>query len=617
MEVFIGKIVGRISEKRWAQVYDFAHETRGRLIVAASLVEREGKTEMEMVEMGRELLARIHELYFGSPEEEAMKNLKLAMETVEAEFGGAEMAALAVVGEALYVMVNAGGAWAEVGGKEGWVINPNLKSQISNLKFQVLSSWAKDQETIIMGNNRFWEELSLGIVKAAVGNNDMEAAVETLGAVVHGGEKGEGAAGVIVKMSKVQSSMLNKASEPELPKKTKKPFKLPEIKLPKIKWPSLPNRGPVYVVRGNKELNRKRTMWAGIGFLVVLVLLVSGWMWSEKNRQIKQSAQNRQIEAITEKFNEAKAVVTLNPARSRELLKEVEPEVQKFKGTKKIDQRVSGILGEWEGIWNQAMGTKLASLELIVDLGLVREGMAGERLKTRDGKLEVLDTQGGRLIEVNPEKKSAEVIAGKGDLGAAKLLATYPGKTVVFSDKGIVQCSMSNVQCSMAAKSDDGWGEVVDMGMWGGNIYLLSKTGIWKLQGGESGYGAKQAWLAGTEDTTSLSQSQSMAIDGSVWVASVQGSMFKIQKYTRGVRENFEVSGVEGLAGDAIYTDDETEKLYVLDAAGGRVVVLAKTGEYESQYTAEAIKGATGLVVDEKAGKIYVLAGTKIYEINK
>ncbi len=171
--------------------------------------------------------------------------------------------------------------------------------------------------------------------------------------------------------------------------------------------------------------------------------------------------------------------------------------------------------------------------------------------------------------------------------------------------------------CSMAAKSDDGWGEVVDMGMWGGNIYLLSKTGIWKLQGGESGYGAKQAWLAGTEDTTSLSQSQSMAIDGSVWVASVQGSMFKIQKYTRGVRENFEVSGVEGLAGDAIYTDDETEKLYVLDAAGGRVVVLAKTGEYESQYTAEAIKGATGLVVDEKAGKIYVLAGTKIYEINK
>ncbi|KKU56820.1 MAG: hypothetical protein UX80_C0031G0016, partial [Candidatus Amesbacteria bacterium GW2011_GWA2_47_11b] len=70
-----------------------------------------------------------------------------------------------------------------------------------------------------------------------------------------------------------------------------------------------------------------------------------------------------------------------------------------------------------------------------------------------------------------------------------------------------------------------------------------------------------------------------------------------------------------GLVGSAIYTDDETEKLYVLDAAGGRVVVLAKTGEYESQYTAEAIKGATGLVVDEKAGKIYLIVGGRVLSI--
>ncbi|KKU78670.1 MAG: hypothetical protein UY06_C0043G0009 [Candidatus Amesbacteria bacterium GW2011_GWA2_47_70] len=81
------------------------------------------------------------------------------------------------------------------------------------------------------------------------------------------------------------------------------------------------------------------------------------------------------------------------------------------------------------------------------------------------------------------------------------------------------------------------------------------------------------------------------------------------------MKESFEVSGVEGLEGEVIYTDDETEKLYVLDTAGGRIVVLAKTGEYESQYVNEAIKGATGLVVDEKTGKIYLLAGSKVYVI--
>ena len=84
--------------------------------------------------------------------------------------------------------------------------------------------------------------------------------------------------------------------------------------------------------------------------------------------------------------------------------------------------------------------------------------------------------------------------------------------------------------------------------------------------------------------------------------------------YKRG-EENFEISGVEGMSGDVIYTDDETEKLYVLDAANGRVVVLAKTGEYESQYMSEEMKKATGLVVDGKAGKIYLLAGARFMKL--
>lgn len=608
MEIYVGKIVGRINGKRWAQVHDFVHETRGRLVVAASLAVKEEKTEVGMVEMGRELLARVHELYFGKLEDEAMVSLKQAVETMETEFEGVELVVLAVVGEALYVAANMGGAWAKMKGKEGWIIRPDAGPGV-----KMLSSWIKNQETLVLGNSRFWEELPLGVVKAAVENNDVEAAVETLGAMVHGGEKGEGAVGVVVKIQIPNpKSQIN--PNIQIPK-TKTPFKLPEIKLPKIKWPSLPNRGPVYVVRGDKETARKRMMWAGIGFLAALVVLVNGWKWSERNRQTKQSEWNKQIEIIVEKFNEAKGVVALNPARSRGLLKEIDPEVQKLKNSKtqSKDKRVAQIAEEWEGVWNEAMGTKLVSTELIVDLGLVREGMTGERLEIRDGKLVVLDTQGGRLIEVDPEKKSAEVVAGKNDLGEAKLLAAYPGKTIVFSNKGVVQCSEKSTQCSVVVKPDDGWGEIVDMGMWGGNIYLLSKTGIWKHQGGESGYGAKQAWLAKAEDTTVLADAKNMTIDGSLWVTT--GG--KILKYTRGVKENFEVSGVEGFGGGVIYTNDETEKLYVLDAANGRIVVLAKTGEYESQDVSEVMKGATGLVVDEKAGKIYVLAGAKIYEISK
>ncbi len=607
----MGKIVGRVSGQWWAQVHDFTHETKGRLIVAVSLGAKEEKTEVEMVEMGRELLARVHELYFGSLKEDAMVSLKLVVAAIETEFEGVEMVALVILGEVLYVVANVGGVWAKAKGKEGWVIRPDTEPGVKGL-----SSWTKNQETLVLGNSRFWEELPLGVVKAAVENNETEA-VEMLGAVLHGGDKGEGGVGVVVRMHDNKSEVLNSKSQISsdiqitLLQKSKIAFKLPEIKFPKLKWPKIGWPKAVYVVHSDRQAEKKRTMWAGVSFLAVLLVLVGGWRWSERNKAIKQGFQNRQIEEIIYKFNEAKVLLVLNPIRSRELLKEIEPEVQRFKGTKKTDQRLVAILGEWEGAWNEAMGTKVVEPELVVDLGLVREGMAGTKLETRDGKLVVLDTQGDRLIEVNPEKKSAEVVAGKDDLGDAKLLATYPGKATILSEKGIVQCSVLSTQCSVVVKPDDGWGEVVDMGMFAGNIYLLSKSGIWRHQTVEGGYGAKQSWSSETGGYLS------MAIDGSVWITEIRNEKLEIGKYTRGVKDNFEISGLDHDIGEGavIYTDEDALKLYVLDKVNKRVVVLAKTGEYEGQYTAAQLGEGKDLVVLEKMGRIYVTSGSKIWAI--
>ena len=128
----------------------------------------------------------------------------------------------------------------------------------------------------------------------------------------------------------------------------------------------------------------------------------------------------------------------------------------------------------------------------------------------------------------------------------------------------------------------------------------------------DAGYGGRQEWIAKTEDKASLDQSLNMAIDGSVWTS-------QISKYTRGVKDNFEISGLDHDMGEGavIYTGEDTDKLYVLDKINKRVVVLAKTGEYEGQYTAEQLGEGKDLAVDEKMGKIYILAGAKIYEISK
>ena len=623
MEITVGKIVGGVGSRRWAQVHDFVPEDdqekmskRGRLIVLASIGTEEEKNEVEVVSQGREILARLHELYYGNMEGEAMEVLTRGIENVEKEFAGVEVTALAIIDKALFCALNGGGLWARVGGKEGWVVNPNSKHEILNSKPMVLSSWAKDGQALVLGNSRFWDQVPLGIVKAGVDNEDMEGVVETLGAVVHGGGKGEGTVGAVVKIHDRKSETLNPKSEIILNTQIPKPkFTWPKINWPRIKLP----RGSIYVAPGEKMAKQKQMMWAGLGFLIVLVLMVGGWQWRERNKRIEQSEQNKTIESVKYKFDEAKALVSLNPVRSRELLGEIEGEVTKWKSDKvtKRDERVKQIVEEWAGVRAEAMGIKSGEGKVVFDLGLLREGMVGEKLEMRDGKLEVLDTQGGRLIEVDPVKKSGEVVAGKEALGQAKLLATYPGKTLVFSDKGVVQCSMSNVLCSVAVKPDEEWGEVKDMGVFAGNIYLLTDKGVWRHQVTESGYGAKQKWLADTEDALGLGEN--MAIDGSIWVAKTLNSKSEILKYTRGVRESFTVSGLDKDLGDnrILYTDEDQENLYVLDRTNKRIVVLKKTGEYLQQYEGGEIGNATSLVVDEKAGKVYILAGSRIYEINK
>ena len=152
------------------------------------------------------------------------------------------------------------------------------------------------------------------------------------------------------------------------------------------------------------------------------------------------------------------------------------------------------------------------------------------------------------------------------------------------------------------------------MKLWAGNIYLLASDQIWVYRTSEGGYGARQKWLSETQE-----MGESMVIDGNVWVLKclMSNDQCLIQKFTRGVKEGFEVSGMDQKLGDGaiIYTEDEAEKLYILDKANMRVVVIKKNGEYDSQYRTEQAGQATDMVVAEERGKIYLLAGAKIWEI--
>jgi hypothetical protein len=136
---------------------------------------------------------------------------------------------------------------------------------------------------------------------------------------------------------------------------------------------------------------------------------------------------------------------------------------------------------------------------------------------------------------------------------------------------------------------------------------------IWRYPSTEVGFGTKQKWF-GSGVSPDLSAVISTGIDGSIWLLREDG---KILKFTRGAPDAFGYSGLdkEIEKPQAIFIDEETENLYLLDRGNGRVLILAKSGEYQGQYLWSGMSQATDLVVSEAEKKIVLLVNDKVYEI--
>ena len=163
----------------------------------------------------------------------------------------------------------------------------------------------------------------------------------------------------------------------------------------------------------------------------------------------------------------------------------------------------------------------------------------------------------------------------------------------------------------------------IDAGTYFGNVYFLvpSENQILKSVPAGDGYSTPKYWVT-TENPplpdrqAGLTDAVAMAIDGSIYVLKAGGGVLKFEKGE--LVSDFGLRDLDKPLSDprAIFTTIDSERLYILDAGNKRVVVTDKNGLYQSQYVyGEGLTDPTDLFVDEAAGIIYLLDGTKIYRI--
>jgi hypothetical protein len=636
MEKFLlesAKIVGTATEEAWSQVHTFTPpdkeklKLRGKLLAVLSLSGLE--EGIEAVASGREVISRLHEEYYGDLEGKAFERLKRAVAKVSSEAAleaKIEIGAAAVVGNTLYLAITGKGqALLRRGSQMGVLLR-------GEEEVTAASGYLQESDLFLLGTTGFFEAVAKGVIQAALSTGSPAEATETLAPAIHGRPKSGTAAAVIAKIEEVTETG-STISSPLPPKQEEGPRPPTKGLKERIKLFQEQTAGRIatflnyFQQRLGKKAIYLRTKIERQGktkypsktiFSVVLILLFLLGMSLvlgrfQRKRLGLEETTTLLFEEAKQKTEEGESLLELNPLRARELLLESRDLTQQMEEEGLETSEFKLFKEKLAELLNQICQEHQVEANVFFDLELIKQEAKGDDLAVSGGKVIVLDKAKANVYEVGLGDKKSAILAGGQNLTNASQVAAFLPNVFVLIDEGIIQVNKITKKEELVVEIDEAWGEIIDFWAFAGNLYLLDKKGeIWQYPAIETGFGAQRHWLQ--DKTLNFSDAVAMAIDGSIWVLKADGTIWK---FTRGKEDFFRTVGLDkSLANPtALYTDDDCENLYVLDKGNSRVVVLGKSGEYSATYLWQGIGTVEGIVASEEGGKIFLLDGSKIYEI--
>ncbi|MBI4033228.1 MAG: hypothetical protein HY377_01830 [Candidatus Blackburnbacteria bacterium] len=642
----IVKLVGSPTKSSWAQVYSFEPSEedkklrRGELIAVLAAIF----PETSPIEAGREILARLHEEYFGKTEGGAFAALSNAVRKVAQEFTEGdrvlcqelEIVACAILGSYVYFYVRGKGKVLLY--RNGQLVtiakgeSPRAQEEFIGISGEVLRG-----DVFLLGTREFFEAVAPGVLRQSFREGaTTQEIIEALSLVAHASQSATLGAAIFqagpAKAEDAGEETL--APAPEAPVSSVLEQHRPSLG----KWTqslrdifmNLVRRLPekkIYV-KGQRSPSRRTAVSVGI---ILLILLSASIVFGLRQKGIREykSSFEEELKRAQVAYSDSLLQKDVDPGRSRELFLEARGIVKGLESRGVKDRDLSDLARKLEGDTATILGQVEAKTSTLIDLSLVRSGISASELAIDGDTLAIFDSEGKRIISVSALGKSATVIAGPEKLKDPRAISTYSGRYFSVGGDGVVEVDKKG-SASVVVKPDTEWGEIAKIGVFGGNIYLLDKgspsadstsslqagsgsSAIWRYSSVEGGFGSRQAWL-GKGVTPDFVRAVDIAIDGSIWVLVQDG---KISKFTRGAIESFRITGLEQqlLNPTALYTDEELDKIYVLDRDAKRIIELNKKGEYQKQYESEDIGAGRDIVASQKEGKIFLLTETKVLEI--
>lgn len=360
------------------------------------------------------------------------------------------------------------------------------------------------------------------------------------------------------------------------------------------------------------RFGQQKTLTFFTVFVLGLILFWSvGLGYVRRSQESNQKKINLTKDLVNQKLSQAEEVSFLNMSSALNLIADSKVEV------KKLDSlRSSNLAGQIEELdtmitqfENKILKKEEKKYSEFFDLTVDDKNAKGDKFYLEGDNLLISDKGRGILYTLSLEKKSLDKDQSSEIKNSSNIALFEEKKYFYVEGSGVYQ--IVDGKTKKIIENDKDWGDIIDLIVFNGNIYLLDqgKDEIWKYLTTESGFGTKNSYFQSGQ-SIDLSKVYSLSIDGSIYLAG-DSVLFK---YTSGLRDGFTVELPNGNVNmTKIFASKDLEKLYGWDKKGGIVYVMGKNGDYQEQINSKILSTATDFVVYKNS--IYVIQGSKIYKI--
>lgn len=605
----ISRIVGDINDQYGSWVHSFTPQdrqklnARGHFLAVVALKKINPQADLTVI--GKEVILRLHETYYSNLDEPIFEHLKHTLETALAETNQnfePQIIIASILDNVLYL--------AGTNTTKALICRSNRLNTVFTGGLPV-SGFLEQGDFLCLATSQFFDQLAEGSLQAAFGSGSPTQISEAIVPLMHGhfdqqeGRSVEGLIGALIVGINFPPEAEGQSESYATEEKTRK-FSLPIAKLNPLKLlPSLSLSENEFL----KEKLRRKLAYLPIVGLLLFALILGLNIFGGKKRQQQTNSDRFAVilQAAYEKKEEGDGLISLNASLAKQTLLEAQDLARQAEAVDPNGEGLNEFKTKLQSSLDKVIKEYPVESKVFFDLELIKQEASGDDFVFAQDKLIVLDKKQSTLYSVQVPGKKYAILSGGQFLASGLVVAAAKDRYWLVGSQGIY--SQDKKVSDFIPKQ-----EQVSAFSYLSNLYLLDpndNTGeIWRFSADTFSLSEPQKWL---QSEVNLNEVISMAIDGSVWTITQGG---EIQKFVRGQSEKINISGLSKKISQAkqIFTDADSQFLYIFDAGNNRIVVVNKSGQYQAEYLDDKLSKTTKIAVVESQKKVFLLSGSKIYE---